>query len=98
MVSTNAILAERFFDFTIQYGARKVDSGANLILQISDDQIYFSNRLGDTLQTTSPLQTNPDLRAMDGRWEEATKAFYEKYFRKKLMEAYLTVAENHEGI
>ena len=96
LVSTNAILAEPFIDLITQYGARKVDSGANLILQISDDESYFSNRLGDTLQTTSPLQTYLDLRAMDGRGEEAAAAIYEKYLKQKFTEATEWAAENHE--
>ena len=96
MVSTNAILAEPFIDLITQCGARKVDSGANLILQISDDESYFCNRLGDTLQTTSPLQTYLDLRAMDGRGEEAAAAIYEKYLKQKFTEATEWAAENHE--
>ncbi len=97
MVSTRAILAEPLMDLITNYGARKVDSGANLILQIADDESYFSNRLGETLQTTSPLQTYLDLRAMDGRGEEAAMAIYEKYLKQQFTEATEQAAENHEG-
>lgn len=97
MVPTIAILAEPLVDFLTNYGARKVDSGANLTLQISDDESYFSNRLGETIQTTSPLQTYLDLRAMDGRGEEAAVAIYEKYLKQQFTEATERMAEHHEG-
>ena len=97
MVPTRAILAEAFIDLVSNYGARKVDSGANLILQVSDDESYYSNRLGETLQTTSPLQTYLDTRAMNGRGEEAAMAIYEKYFKQLFTEATEQTAEHHEG-
>ncbi len=97
MVSTSAILAEPLLDLTTQYSARKVDSGANLVLQISDDASYYSNRFGDTLQTTSPLQTYLDLRAMEGRGEDAAMAIYEKYLKQKFTEAIEQAMEKHEG-
>jgi len=97
MVPTRAILAEPLIDLVSNFGARKVDSGANLVLQISDDESYFSNRLGETLQTTSPLQTYLDLRAMDGRGEEAAMAIYEKYFKQLFTEATEQTAEHYEG-
>jgi len=93
MVPTLAILAEPFIDLITNYGARKVDSGANLVLQISDDESYFHNRLGGTLPATSPLQTYLDLRAMDGRGEEAAIAIYEKYFEQLFTEATEQTAE-----
>lgn len=95
MVPATATLAESLIDFTAQSGARKVDSGANLILQISDDESYFYNRLGDTLPITSPLQTYLDLRAMDGRGEEAAIAIYDKYLKQQFTEATEQAAENH---
>jgi hypothetical protein len=97
MVPTRAILAEPLVDLTTNFGARKVDSGANLVLQISDDESYLSNRLGEMLQTTSPLQTYLDLRAMDGRGEEAAMAIYEKYFKQLFTEATEQTAEHYEG-
>jgi hypothetical protein len=97
MVPTRAILAEPLVDLTTNFGARKVDSGANLVLQISDDESYLSNRLGEMLQTTSPLQTYLDLRAMDGRGEEAAMAIYEKYFKLLFTEATEQTAEHYEG-
>ncbi|MCY2974548.1 MAG: type IV toxin-antitoxin system AbiEi family antitoxin [Planctomycetota bacterium] len=93
IVPTRAMLAEQFIDLSTNYGARKVDSGANLALQISDDESCFSNRLGEPIPTTSPLQTYLDLRAMDGRGEEAAMAIYEKYFKQQFMEA----TEHYEG-
>ena len=80
-----------------QYGARKVESGANLNLQIADDESYLSNQVGDALKTTSPLQTYLDLMAMDGRGEEAAVAIYDKYFKLKFAEASELAMENHEG-
>ena len=74
MVPTVAILAEQLIDLGAKYGARKVESGANLILQISDDESTFSNMLGEKIPTTSPLQTYLDLRAMDGLGEETAMA------------------------
>ena len=60
LAPSRTILAEPFIDLVSNYGARKVDSGANLVLQISDDESYFLNRLCDILPTTSPLQTYLD--------------------------------------
>jgi hypothetical protein len=97
MVPTIAILAEPFNDLITNYGARKVDSGANLVLQVSDDESYFNNRLGETLPTTSPLQTYLDLRVMDGRGEDAAMAIYEKCMKQQFTEATEQMAEHHEG-
>ena len=97
MIPPRAILAEPLIDLASNYGARKIDSGANLVLQISDDESYFHNRLGDTLPTTSPLQTYLDLRAMDGRGEEAAMTIYEKYFKQAFTEATEQAAEHNEG-
>jgi hypothetical protein len=97
MVSPNAILAEPFNDLVTNFGARQVDSGANFILQISSDESYLGNRVGDKLQTTSPLQTYLDLRTLDGRGEEAANAIYEKYLKQQFREATEQVANHHEG-
>lgn len=97
MVPQRAILAEPFIDLVSNFGVRKVDSGANLVLQISDDESYFSNRLGEVLQTTSPLQTYLDLKAMDGRGAEAAMAIYEKYFKQPFTKATDQTAEHYEG-
>lgn len=97
LVTTRATLAEPMIKLFNQYGARKVESGANLILQITDDESYLSNRVGDTLNATSALQTYLDLMAMDGRGEEAAMAIYEKYFKLKFAEASELAMENHEG-
>ncbi len=98
MVYSSVIPAEPFIDLVTKYGARKVDSSANLNLQISDDESHFSNRLGDTLQTTSPLQTYLDLSVMDGRGEEAATAVYEKYLKQGFTKVTEQAAHNHEGI
>jgi len=97
MVPPTAILAQPLTVLATNFGARKVDSGANLILQISDDESYFSNRQFETIQTTSPLQTYLDLKAMDGRGEEASIAVYEKYLKEPFAEATEQMTENHEG-
>ena len=97
MVPKTAILAEPLIDFSTKYGARKVDSGANLILQISEDESYFSNVFGEVIPTTSPLQTYLDLRAVDGRGEEAAIAIYEKYFKQQFKEATDRMEVQHEG-
>ena len=97
MVSQTTVLAEPFHDLITTYGARKVDSGANLILQISDDESYLSKRVGETLPTTSPLQTYLDLKVMDGRGEEATMAIYEKHLKQNFTEATEQMAVHHEG-
>lgn len=97
MVPTSAILAGPLIDLITNYGARKVDSGANLILQIQDDASYFSNRFGETLPTTSPLQTYLDLRAMDGRGEEAAMSIYEKYLKQQFTEATEQTVDRHDG-
>lgn len=97
MVPPTAILAQPLLALTTSYGARKVDSGSNLILQISDDESYFTNRQFELIPTTSPLQTYLDLRAMHGRGEEAAMAVYEKYLKQPFTEATEQMAENHEG-
>ncbi len=97
LVTKRATLAEPMLKLVNQYGARKVESGANLILQITDDESYLSNRVGDALKTTSTLQTYLDLMAMDGRGEDAAVAIFEKYFKLKFAEASELAMENYEG-
>lgn len=97
LVTTRATLAEPMLKLFEQYGARKTESGANLILQIADDESYLSDRVGDSLKTTSPLQTYLDLKVMDGRGEEAAMAIYEKYFKLRFEEASELAIENYEG-
>lgn len=98
MVPKRAILAEPLVDLVRNYGARTVDSGGNLVLQIADDDSYFHNRQGNTQPITSPLQTYLDLRALDGRGEEAAMAIYEKYFKHQFTEATKQTAEHDEGV
>ncbi|MDP1561178.1 MAG: type IV toxin-antitoxin system AbiEi family antitoxin [Pirellulaceae bacterium] len=97
MVPARATVAEPWIDLASHYGARKVDSGANLVLQVVDDESYFGNRLGDTIPTTSPLQTYLDLKAMEGRGEEAAMAIYGTYFKQSFANATEQTAEHHEG-
>jgi hypothetical protein len=97
MVSTEAILAESLIDLRSNFGARKVDSGANLILHVPDDECTFNNLLGEKISITSPLQTYLDLRTMDGRGDEAALAIYEKYLKEQFEEATERMVEQHEG-
>jgi hypothetical protein len=97
MVSTEAILEESLIDLRSNFGARKVDSGANLILHVPDDECTFNNLLGEKISITSPLQTYLDLRTMDGRGDEAALAIYEKYLKEQFEEATERMVEQHEG-
>jgi len=97
LVTAKATLHDPMQKLAKDYGAKAVDSGANLILQIADDESYFSNKVGDTLKTTSPLQTYLDLMAMNGRAQEAAAAIYDKYFKQDFMEAANRSKERHEG-
>lgn len=87
LVSAEAIRDESLVSLREQCGAKRVDSGANLILQISEDESHFSGRVSEPLQTTSPLQTYLDLMSMGGRGEEAANAVYDKYFRSSFDQA-----------
>ncbi len=64
---------------------------------ISDDESYDSSTLGHMIPTTSPLQTYLDLRALDGRGEEAAMAIYEKRLKQQFKEATDRAVENHEA-
>jgi hypothetical protein len=97
MVPARAILAEPRLRLVKHYGAREVDSGANLVLQIADDESYFCNRVGETLPTTSPVQTYLDLMATGGRGEEAAVAIYEKYLQQQFTQAIELAMNDHEG-
>lgn len=65
-------------------GARKVDSGANLVLLTPFDQSVFTQKQKAPEQMTSPLQTWLDLQAITGRGEEAAEAVFDKHLRKSL--------------
>jgi hypothetical protein len=97
MVSRDASLDESLTELTSNYGARQVETGANLVLQICDDESYLSHRLGESLQTTSPLQTYLDLSAMNGRSEEAAMAIYEKFLKQPFKEATERARGQNEG-
>lgn len=87
LVSTEAVRETSLQIFRDQCGARRVDSGANLVLHLPEDESHFTGRVAEPLQITSPLQTYLDLMAMGGRGEEAATAIYEKYLHKPLSEA-----------
>jgi len=97
MVSKDASLDESLAELTRNYGARPVETGANLVLQISDDESYLSHRLGELLQTTSPLQTYLDISAMNGRGEEAAMAIYEKFLKQPFKESTERARGQDEG-
>lgn len=97
LVTAKATLPEPMQKLAKDYGAKSVDSGANLTLQIADDESYFSHVEGDTQKTTSPLQTYLDLNAMHGRAHEAAAAIYEKYFKQPFMDVANRSRETHEG-
>ncbi len=69
-------------------GAKQVESGANLVLLTPYDQSVFTRTEAGPQQTTSPLQTYLDLRAMAGRGEEAAEALFDKHLRKPLASAH----------
>jgi hypothetical protein len=52
--------------------------------------------LEEKIPTTSPLQTYLDLRATDGRGEEAAMAIYEKYLKQPFKRATERAAKQHE--
>lgn len=93
LVSAEAIRDDSLAQFREQCGARTVDSGANLMLQIPDDESHFNGRSADPIQMTSPLQTYLDLMAMQGRGEEAAQAVYDKFLEAAFSEA-TQAAEN----
>ena len=89
LVSAEAIREDSLIAFRDDCGARRVDSGANLVLQIPEDESHFCGRLSEPLQTASPLQAYLDLMAMNGRGEEAAGAIYDKYLKEPLQLATL---------
>lgn len=82
LVSAEAIRDDSLLKFREQCGARTVDSGANLMLQIPDDESHFNGRSAAPILMTSPLQTYLDLMLVPGRGEEAAEAIYEKFFEE----------------
>lgn len=70
--------------------ARRVDSGANVVLwQTYDPAVFLGERpLGDPpAKTVSPLQLYLDLKQLHGRGEEAAQAVYETEIAPKFAEA-----------
>lgn len=87
LVSDKALRAAVLGKLREQCGAKRVDSGANLVLQVPDDESFFSARMSMPLQVTSPLQTYLDLMGMGGRGEEAAAAIYDQYLRGPIEQA-----------
>jgi hypothetical protein len=87
LVSAEAITETSLQRFRDQCGARQVDSGANLILQVPEDESHFVGRISEPLQIASPLQTYLDLMTMESRGEEAANSIYEKYLAEPFSQA-----------
>ena len=55
-------------------GAKRVDSGANLVLAVPEDPfVFYQSRTIDDIAVVSPLQLYLDLRKQPGRGEEAAQ-------------------------
>lgn len=67
-------------DLEVMVNAKRVDSGANLVVLIpEDDGVFYENRFrqGRALGRTHPVQTWLDLKNAGGRGEEAAEAIIE---------------------
>ncbi len=61
-------------DLVEHLGARRVDSGANLVLvPPKDPYVFYQSRKVDDIDVASPLQLYLDLRKQPGRGEEAAQ-------------------------
>jgi len=87
LVSAEAVRETSLQKFRDQCGARRVESGANLVLHLPEDDSHLSGFVAEPLSTTSPLQTYLDLMSMGGRGEEAADAVYQKFLHEPLSEA-----------
>ncbi|QEG00161.1 hypothetical protein Mal15_42300 [Stieleria maiorica] len=87
LVSNEAIRDDSLKKFREECGARRVESGANLMLQIPEDESHFSGRSSEPLQMTSPLQTFLDLMSMSGRGAEAAEPIFDKYLKQPMKAA-----------
>jgi hypothetical protein len=68
-------------DFEVMVKAKRVDSGANVIVLIpEDDGVFYENRFRQrrSLGRTNPVQTWLDLMSVGGRGEEAAEALMEQ--------------------
>jgi hypothetical protein len=73
-------------DFEIMVKAKRVDSGANIVVLIpEDDGVFYENRFtqSKTLGRTNPVQTWLDLRHAGGRGEEAAEAILSQCLKPK---------------
>jgi hypothetical protein len=82
-------------DFLEHIDAKKVDTGANCTIWLTDDPAVFSDaRELDEVSIVSPLQLYLDLRQLAGRGEEAA----EEIAAKKLQELFVSAANQHQQI
>lgn len=87
LVSAEAFHDKSLDEFRNACGVQRVESGANLLLFIPEDESHFQGRSADPIMTTSPLQTYLDLMAMPGRGEEAAEAIFEKHLAESFRQA-----------
>lgn len=85
-----------------KYGAKRVDSGANLMLWKPFDRsaLAFAPDQPDPLKkekTTSPIQTYLDLKTLAGRGEEAADALYSRWLEENFRYAADKVEEIRNG-
>jgi hypothetical protein len=77
-------------DLASQFGVKRAESGANLLLwRPFDPSVFASSKVGANVNmpVTSPLQSYLDLKRMAGRGEEAATAIYDKHLRNELQSA-----------
>jgi hypothetical protein len=66
-------------DLIEELGAKRVDSGANLVFQLESESFsFYQSREVDGLRVASPLQLYLDLHAQPGRSEDAAKEILER--------------------
>jgi hypothetical protein len=73
-------------DFEQMAQAKQVDSGANIVVLVpEDDGVFYGNtfKLGGSLGRTNPVQTWLDLMHVGGRGEEAAEAILSQCLKPK---------------
>lgn len=80
-VTSETLGPSRLNSLNDKCGAKEVESGANLVLLTPYDKSVFVRRVAIPEQTTSPLQTYLDLKAMAGRGSEAAEVVFQKHLR-----------------
>ncbi|MBO4394821.1 MAG: hypothetical protein J5819_00555 [Eubacterium sp.] len=77
------IAAKNAYDFMEKAGLKEVDSGANVILFIANnDDVFVDIREKDGMPVVSPVQVYFDLMRMQGRGEEMAEAILKKEILK----------------